>query len=305
MSVRILTVAALLCAALVPSANANAFFPDTIPLPNGWLPEGIAIGDGFDFYSGSRADGSVFKGDLRTGRGAVLVQGPGTPAVGMKVDRSDRLFVAGGNAGNGFVYSARDGRELARYQFTTAQPTFVNDVTLTGSAAYFTDSNNRQLYVLDFDRRGRLPAQARTLPLTGDLLTVEPGGFELNGIAATADGRRLIAVHSRTGQLFLVDPGTGDTEEVDLGGATLPNGDGLLLHGRLLYVVQNRLNQIAVVWLDRGFDDGRVIATITDPDFDVPTTIASKGPFLWAVNARFNTPPTPDTPYNVVRVDGR
>ena len=39
------------------------------------------------------------------------------------------------------------------------------------------------------------------------------------------------------------------TREVDLGGATLANGDGLLLAGRVLFVVQNRLNQIAVVQL--------------------------------------------------------
>ena len=32
---------------------------------------------------------------------------------------------------------------------------------------------------------------------------------------------------------------------VDLGGEILTNGDGLLLQGRTLYVVQNRLNLVA------------------------------------------------------------
>ena len=47
-----------------------------------------------------------------------------------------------------------------------------------------------------------------------------------------------------------LDPATGEATEVDLGGASLTNGDGILLDGRTLYVVRNRLNQIAVVELD-------------------------------------------------------
>jgi hypothetical protein len=34
----------------------------------------------------------------------------------------------------------------------------------------------------------------------------------------------------------------------------------------------------------------------------VPTTIAAFGHALYVVNARFGTPPTPDTQYEVVRV---
>jgi hypothetical protein len=79
-------------------------------------------------------------------------------------------------------------------------------------------------------------------------------------------------------------------------------GDGLLLDGRTLYVMRNRLNEIAVVELDRTLTSGEVVDTITDPDFRVPTTIAGFGNSLYAVNARFGTDPTPDTEYEVVRV---
>ena len=41
---------------------------------------------------------------------------------------------------------------------------------------------------------------------------------------------------------------------------------------------------------------------LTDEDFDVPTTIAALGRRLYAVNARFSTPPTPATPYDIVQV---
>jgi len=302
---RILTIALLLL--LAAPASAGGRFPATIELPDGWQPEGIATGKGNSFYSGSRATGAIYKGDLRTGRGDVLVQAApgGGAALGMKVDHRNRLFVAGGGTGTASVHDARTGALLRRYALAAA-PTFVNDVIVTKRAAYFTDSQRRQLYVLDLGRRGRLPASARTLPLTGDLASQPAGGFELNGIEAA--GRRLIAVHTALGMLFAIDPRDGDTEEIELeggdgaGGSDLANGDGLLLHGRTLYVVQNRLNRIAVVRLDRDLAEGEITGYLTDPDFDVPTTIARRGGFLWAVNARFTTPPMPDTEYDVVRV---
>jgi sugar lactone lactonase YvrE len=295
---RILTIALLLC--LAAPAAAGGRHPETIPLPNGWQPEGIATGKDNSFYSGSRATGAVYKGDLKTGRGDVLVEPWGGAALGMKVDHRNRLFVAGGGTGTGSVYDARSGELLERYTLTTAAPTFVNDVIVTERAAYFTDSQQRQLYVLDLGGRGGLPDAARTLTLTGDLTEAPTGGFELNGIEAA--GGRLIAVHSALGRLYEIDPHDGDTDEIALEGGDLVNGDGILLHGRTLYVVQNRDNRIAVVRLDRDLDEGEITGHLTDSDFDVPTTIAEKGGFLWAVNARFTTPPTPDTEYDVVRV---
>ena len=299
---RILTITftILLCAAFAASANARSY-PETIPLPNGWQPEGIATGDHNEFFAGSRATGAIFKGNLKTGQGAVLVPPTGGAALGMKVDRRNRLFVAGGGTGTASVYNARNGKLLRQYTLTAA-PTFVNDVTLTRRAAYFTDSMKRQLYVLDLGRHGRLPAAARTLPLTGDLASIPaPGGFELNGIAAAGHGR-LVTVDSALAKLFLVNARSGDTDEIELTGGDVANGDGLLLRGRRLYAVQNQLNRIAVIHLKRGLGRGEIKRHLTDSDFDVPTTIAWARGFLWAVNARFSTPPTPDTTYEVVRV---
>jgi hypothetical protein len=47
---------------------------------------------------------------------------------------------------------------------------------------------------------------------------------------------------------------------------------------------------------------GTLVETLTSPLFRVPTTIARFGDHLYVVNARFGTPPTPDTEYEVVRV---
>lgn len=294
---RILTIVLLLC--LAAPAAAGGRYPETIELPNGWQPEGIATGTGNSFYAGSRATGAIYKGSLKSGRGDVLVQPWGGASLGMKVDDENRLFVAGGGTGTASVYKASSGKLLERYTVATA-PTFVNDVIVTDRAAYFTDSQKRQLYVLDLGRHGKLPDAARTLTLKGDLLDAPTGGFELNGIEAS--GHRLIAVHSALGRLYAIDPRNGDTDLIELEGGDVRNGDGLLLDGRTLYVVQNQLNQIAVVRLDRDLDEGRITGHLTDSDFDIPTTVAEGGGFLWAVNARFTTPPTPDTEYHVVRV---
>lgn len=80
---------------------------------------------------------------------------------------------------------------------------------------------------------------------------------------------------------------------------------GLLVEGRTLYAVQNRLNQIAVVKLSRDGRRGRLVRTITSSQFDVPTTVASYRGGLYLPNARFTTPPTPTTEYWVTRVSAR
>ena len=293
---------ALLALAIATAAAAPAGakpYPETIPLPDGWQPEGIA-NHGDTFFAGSRATGGIYRGNLRTGTGAVLVPGQtGGAATGMKVDRRGRLFVSGAQTGTASVYNAATGQLLRTYTLTT-DPSFINDVTLTRRAAYFTDSTNQQLYVLKLGRHGGLPAKARTLPLTGDVQYVA-GEFNLNGID-TVNRHRLIAVQSVTGELFTINARTGRTHKIDLGGGDVTNGDGILLKRRTLYVVQNVDNKIAVVHLSKHLRRGVIKRDLTDSDLDVPTTIVRRGHFLFAVNARFTTPATPTTPYDVVRV---
>lgn len=294
-------IVALAAAALAPSVALAKPFPPTIGLPNGWQPEGIAIGNGTTFYAGSIPTGAVFRGDVRTGTGSVLVQGAaGRAATGLKVDRG-RLFVSGGSTGKAFVYDARTGALIREVQLATGGgATFVNDVAVTHDAAYFTDSNRAVVYRLPLAGGGAPAAAAQAVSLTGDFQLGT--GFNLNGIVASPGGRTLLAVQSNTGKLFRIDPGTGATHAVDLGGATLVNGDGLLLQGRTLYVVQNSNNQISVVRLAPDLGSGTVGRTITSPGFDTPTTVARLGNRLYVVNARFSTPPSPSTTYTVVQV---
>ena len=265
-------------------------FPSRIELPVGFEPEGIATGPGATAWLGSLADGDIYRVSLRTGKGAVAVEGTGTPAVGLKRDRRGRLYVAGGESGTARVIDTRTGA-VTSYALGGA---FVNDVVLTAKAAWFTDSGLPQLYRLDRGDGGAPAATATTVPLTGDW---EQGtGFGANGITTAPGGKALLVVNSGTGVLYRVDPATGVATDVDLGGYSLRNGDGMLRHGRLLYVVRNRDNEVDVIRLDRTGLSGERVRTITSEEFEVPTTVARFGKRLYLPNARFgvDSPETQD-----------
>ncbi len=276
--------------------------PDRINLPNGFRPEGIAIAHGRTAYISSLADGDIYRADLRSGEGSVISEGPGTSSVGLKLDHRGRLFIAGGPTGSGRVLNLRTG-DVTSYQFT-AEASFVNDVVLAHKKAWFTDSQLPQLYVLPLGRHGRLPDPSKvvTLQLTGDWDRAL-GASVANGITETPDRRALLVVQTNTGLLFRVDRHTGVATQVDLGGITLPTGDGLLLEGRTLYVVQNRRNQVSVVKLNRAGTTGVVTKVLTDPGFDVPSTVASTRHSLYLPSARFDSPRLPTTEYWVTRID--
>ncbi|MEV0172471.1 superoxide dismutase [Streptomyces sp. NPDC050803] len=291
-------------AALVGTPAEAASGPAVIALPNGFRPEGITIGGGPYAYLGSLGDGSIYRADLRTGVGGIVSAGPGTPSVGLKLDDRGRLFVAGRGQG-ARVVDARSGEILASYVLSTATPTFANDVFLTPRAAWFTDSYRPALYVLPLGWHGELPDADDIVTITlGGAWSQVPGEVvNANGITRTPDGSALLVVQSGVGALHRVDPRTGVTELVDLGDAApLTNGDGLLLIGRTLYVVQNRQNAIDVFALAAGGRSGVFRRRITDPAFDVPTTVAAYRGRLYLPNARFTTTPTPQTSYDIVSV---
>ena len=289
-----------------PVAAASAdVYPDVIPLPNGFFPEGIAFGRGTTLYVGSIATGAIFRGDARTGAGDLLVPPqPGREAIGLKYDqRRDWLFVAGGLTGQAYLYDASTGAALAMFQLAdpTAGPTEVNDVAVLRDAAYFTDDARPVIYRIALRADGTVPSVVQTIPLTGDFQFI-PGTYNANGIVATPDGSQLIIVNTATGSLYRVDPASGYANEIDLIGGDVVAGDGLVLAGRTLYVVQGYFNQITVVRLSADLASGVVERTITSETFAFPTTAALFGSALYAVNARLDVAPGPDVPYEVVRL---
>ncbi|HYK07109.1 MAG TPA: hypothetical protein VEW11_05015 [Gaiellaceae bacterium] len=299
---RIILLAIAVLALAGSTALAQGAFPKKIALPNAWAPEGIEVGNGHTVYVGSVGNGGIWVGNLRTGAGRILVEGaPGVrSATGLEFDRG-RLWVSGARFGNTIVYDARTGKPITQIQLATGTaPTFINDAVATKKAVYFTDSQRPVIYKVATSGNGR-PGGVTTIPLSGDYQHVA-GQFNLNGIVATENGKTLIAVQSVARKLMTIDPRTGAAKLIDLGGYDLSNGDGLLLRGRTLYVVQNRDNKVAVFELSRDLSTATFLRALTDPALDVPTTIDRFGGRLYVVNARFGTTTPTDQAYHIIRL---
>jgi len=217
----------------------------------------------------------------------------------MKVDGEGRLWISGRDSGRAFVYDTGSGELIKVLDTPRTASTLINDVTVTQDAAYFTDSFRPTLF---------------RVPLTpGGVGDIEPwldfggtpvryrDGFNLNGIAATADGRYLITVQFNTGELYRIDTETEEVTEVDLGGKKLGTGDGLLLEGPTLYVVRESPAQIVPVELSEDFTAGQVGEAFSDPSLRFPTTIARYEDRLLVVNSQLNTG-NPKLPFTVTDV---
>jgi len=290
--------AALIILALAATPALARPFPPSIDLPGGWAPEGITDGPGTTAFVGSLTAAGIAQVNVRTGAVDPLEGSAGAVTVGLDYeDDAGRIWAAGGPTGEVRAYSAASGELLATYTFG---PGFLNDVVVTETAVFVTNSNVQELEVIPLPADGSLPdpSEAFALPLTGDIDYID--GFNANGIVAF-DGW-LVLVQSNTGLLFRVDPSTGETETIDLGGASVSFGDGLELRGSTLFVVRNQLEQVAVIRLRDGARSGRVVDTLTDPVLDIPTTTAFVAGRLWTVNARFGTTPTPTTAYALTRL---
>jgi sugar lactone lactonase YvrE len=277
---------------------------NSIPLPGATSAEGIAIGSGSTFYAGDLFAGDIYRGDLQRGTASLFIDAPpGRMAVGMAIDqRHGLLVVAGGFTGQAYLYDTASGATVAVYQL--GDPTagsIINDVAVTRSGAWFTDSAAGRLYFAPIGQAGA-PGPARTLPLSGPAAALT-GPFNLNGITATPDGSTLIVAHTANARLYTVDPTTGSSSEIT--GVTVANVDGIVLGAGRLWAVQGFANQIAVIDLSPDLTTGEVTEVITSDLFQVPATAARHGHRLAVVNAKFDTgiPPTADT-YNVVIVDG-
>jgi sugar lactone lactonase YvrE len=273
------------------------------------FPEGIARVPGSGtFFVGSTTDGAIFRGDLRSSQ-MTSFAAPGadgrTIAVGMKADRRGRLVVAGGATGKIFVLSTKDGSTLKVLDTAPGTtPTFLNDVVIADGFAYVTDSQRPILFRFALGKDRAIGALERFVDFTGTPFAYT-AGFNANGITASRQGRLLTIVQTNTGKLFRVDTKTKEVSQVDLGGVTFPNGDGLLQDGRRLYVVQNQQELIVPVKLSRDGRSGKAGTGVTGPQLQFPTTIARDGRRLLAVGSQFDKRSAgvpPELPFDVATI---
>ena len=276
---------------LLPTALPAGAEPPSgeIVLDGATSAEGIAAGEGKTFYAGELTTGDIFRGDISKDTATRFIDAPaGRAAAGMKADTCHHLlFVAGAATGKAFVYNTDTGKPVADFDLAAG---FINDVTLTSDGAWFTNSAAAELYFLPVGEHGEL-GKVKTLKLHGPAADLKEG-FNLNGIAASEDGKVLIVAHTANGALYTVNPKNGKSAQIR--GAKVPFVDGVLVRGDNVWAVQNQLNQITRLDLSTDLSSAVVRNTIKSDAFNIPTTVALFGEdTLAAVNAQFNQPPSP------------
>lgn len=269
-------------------------------------PEGVAFDAATgQFYVGSNADGTIYRGDLATGEVTVFAGADaGLGSVnGLKVDADGRLWASGAATGRATVFDTTTDALIGQATNGLGEnETFVNDVTVTADGVgYFADSIAPQLWRIPGEV-GQLGA-AEIIPLDGTVYEYGEG-FNANGIQLTADESALIIADSRTGSLFRYVIETGEVSAI-ADDADLSGCDGLALDGDILYVCRNSVGRIARLILSADASAATFVDEFFDESFAFPTTIAlTDRDTILVCNAQFDRRETGDPvlPFTVVEV---
>ena len=302
-------------------AAAQHNWPEAIPIPIGFEAEGIELGKGHEFFVGanslaslfgeaffgirhetSELAGAIYKGNLRTGKGAILSPPTGKSVSGLSYDhRTNYLYAATGigfgDVSGNFtfteqgvtVYDASSGDIIREITFGDGTGITINDCLVARRGVYCTDSFNPVLYKVVLEEGGRLPLAhvVEEIPMPG--FEMVPG-FNANGLVGKFDGRQLVIVNITSGVLYRVDTASGHANPIEIEGdeQLFADGDGLYLDGRTLYIMQNFSDKIAVVKLSKDFSRGEFIRNIPgEGEFNplnVATTIIGFGNSIYAIN---------------------
>lgn len=283
--------------ALAPAALAAPDKPsiEYVLTENNGNPEGVAWDPATQsFFTGTVANGTIYRGTLGDTSVDVWIPGPGTPAVGMKVD-GGLLYVAGGPSGLIKVYSIATASLVATFE--TGAGGFLNDLVVTNRGVFVTDSVRPVLWHITPELLAAGSGTPESIGLAPEIPFASP--FNLNGIVSFKDGRELIVVHSGLGTLYRIDlsfeAGSVDSRAIAQIDAPNVNGDGLLVDQGMLIAVVGGPPTAQLVFLDLSGDhsSATLLGTRTDATFQRPSTIARAKNTYLVVNADFttNTPP--------------
>ena len=277
-------------AAAAPAAISYLIRADG-PAADNIFPEGIAT-DADHFYTGSTADGTIYRGALSDRVATPYLPGGAdgrTSAVGLK-QRAGQLFVAGGATGRFFVYDIATKALVGSYAVPAGGGTFLNDVVVApDGAVYITDSVRPVLYRIPPGSYATTGVQTLQVfvDFTGSALQYQPG-FNVNGIVASSNSRQLVVAQSNTGSLFRIRIADRKVSAIDLGGQSV-SGDGLLLRDHRVYAVerQGETGFLVKIRVSDDFLRGTVLERVTNPAFDDPTTAAFARGRVLVVNSQF------------------
>lgn len=316
---------------VAPVPEVDVVVQDIIALPI--RPEAIALGNGTTFYAGSSSasadttnHGLIYRGDLSTGAGAVLVPGVrGKATSGLAFDkRSGLLYAAETKGGTASVYDGVTGAKVASYTFpTVAAPGHqINDVAVGVDAVFFTDSYQPVMYRVALGANNVPASTFTTVPLSGDYVhhaAAKPFNINSNGIATTADGKYVLldnmggnkgtasanciasprapADSGCVSDILRVDPASGVATRINFGANKIYFVDGIRLYDHTLYVTQNFLDKLSVFTLSADYLSATFVKDYTNPNIIVPSSMVVFQKSLFALNAGFGP-----GPYQVVRV---
>ena len=266
-----------------------------IPLPAELhYPEGIGYDPDGYVFTASASDGAVVRTSLKDGssttitKPGVLLRGSSAnfPRIlGIKVDGSKRLWIAGGRTGKIFALDSRSGR-LIKELVVAGEGSVLNDAVATREAVYVTDTLRPILWRIALSGNGI--GEPEPWINFGGTPIEYADGLNLNGIAIDPTGRSLIVVQMDKGLLFKIDVNTKAIAPIDIGGADLSGGDGLVLDGTTLYVVRQPAAEIVSLQLAPDLSSARVVSRYRSPVLQWPATAAKVGNDLLVVNSQFN-----------------
>ena len=272
-------------------------------------PEGIAVDEKTKaVYVGSAATAAIARMNPDGTGASILVKEGTLPAepfpsvLGMKTDGAGRLWVAGGRTGIISVIDTASGKELKRFEVPTKGKSLINDVAIVGGSAYVTDTLVPTLWRIPV-KGNDLGALEAWIEFAGSPLQYETGP-NLNGIAATPDGRYLIVVQMNKGLLFRIGVNDKRITQIDTGGEALNTGDGLLLDGTTLYLVRQGEQEVVTLALSDDYSRATVRNRFRDPAIMWPATAAKAGDRLLVVSTQFNQRQSgkAQTPFTVVGI---
>lgn len=285
--------------------------PETVALPDGIRPEGIASGPGTTYYVGSLADGRIVTGDLLAGTVATLLPGAAGRALRglFHDDHCGVVWAVGGvttgSVTEGHVWCVDATTGAVMHDVVVPGAGFLNDLVVTESAVWVTDSRVDRLTVITHDHATMSVSGPSFVPLSGAWPAGDGVANNANGIRLLPDGD-IVLNNSRVGGLWQVTPATGATREIPVrGGPGIIGGDGLETDGSVLYNVRGsgqyevsvlRLAPTATGW------SAKWTGARTDDTLDIPSTATLAGGWLWAVNARFGVASPGTASYWITRL---
>lgn len=269
-------------------------------------PEGVAAKNhGRVFFVGATGDGTIYRGMIDKPTVTEFIPGERgvKSAIGLKV-AGNKLYVAGGMTGDVLVYSLATKEVVA--SFDTGSGGFLNDLVVTRKGDVFvTDSFRPTLWHITARQVRAGSGTPQGIPVGPEI--AYHSGFNLNGIVARKGGKQLIVVQSNTGALFRIDVDkdapNGRTIS-RIAADPLVGGDGLLVDGGRLIVVQGSPPALRFLKLKGGATRAELVKTRTDLSLRGPSTVDRARNLYLVVNADFALSRTPFTVSGLPRRGG-